>query len=264
MEKKVAATTAPLSNAFAFGDWTISTTKGTIMKSTDAESLAEELDIPQLPEMLFDKNKLEISHTNGFCMNFNAIDALRRVDNKQDLIKVAVAKEWQRLRAETDGIKEVVKPFDWTFTTDYKGTIVDKSSCKVHETSEIIDLNKLKVKEKIFFYEEVILYEDELADNGVATLSVKIRVMGSSFFALLRFFLRVDNVLVRIHDTRVYHEAGNNFLLREYSSKEQLISNLKNPFAIPSELSEQLELKEQLVEKIEFVDDKESRQLADQ
>ena len=61
-------------------------------------SLAEELDIPQLPEMLFDKNKLEISHTNGFCMNFNAIDALRRVDNKQDLIKVAVAKEWQRLR----------------------------------------------------------------------------------------------------------------------------------------------------------------------
>ena len=44
----------------------------------------------------------------------------------------------------------------------------------MHETSEIIDLNKLKVKEKIFFYEEVILYEDELADNGVATLSVKI------------------------------------------------------------------------------------------
>ena len=38
-------------------------------------------------------------------------------------------------RAETDGIKEVVKPFDWTFTTDYKGTIAtseDKSSCKVY------------------------------------------------------------------------------------------------------------------------------------
>ena len=37
MEKKVAATTAPLNNAFAFGDWTINTTKGTIMKSADAE-----------------------------------------------------------------------------------------------------------------------------------------------------------------------------------------------------------------------------------
>ena len=37
------------------------------------------------------------------------------------------------LREETDGIKEVVKPFDWTFTTDYKGTITasDKSTCKV-------------------------------------------------------------------------------------------------------------------------------------
>ena len=44
----------------------------------------------------------------------------------------------------------------------------------MHNTSEIIDLNKLKVKEKIFFYEDVILYEDELADNGVASMSVKI------------------------------------------------------------------------------------------
>ena len=44
----------------------------------------------------------------------------------------------------------------------------------MHETGDIIDLNKLKVKEKIFFYEEIILYEDELADNGVASLSVKI------------------------------------------------------------------------------------------
>ena len=45
---------------------------------------------------------------------------------------------------------------------------------QVYETNEIIDLNKLKVKEKIFFYEDIILYEDELADNGVASMSVKI------------------------------------------------------------------------------------------
>ena len=33
---------------------------------------------------------------------------------------------------------------------------------------------KLKTQERIYFYDEVILYEDELADNGTAVLSVKI------------------------------------------------------------------------------------------
>lgn len=34
------------------------------------------------------------------------------------------------------------------------------------------------------------------------------RVMPTSFFLLLRFFLRVDRVLIRINDTRLYHEAS--------------------------------------------------------
>lgn len=32
--------------------------------------------------------------------------------------------------------------------------------------------------------------------------------MGSGFFVLQRFFLRVDGVLVRINDTRVHHKVG--------------------------------------------------------
>ena len=41
---------------------------------------------------------MEIAHKNGFSINFNAIDALKRVNNKKDLMKVAVAEEWQKLR----------------------------------------------------------------------------------------------------------------------------------------------------------------------
>lgn len=33
------------------------------------------------------------------------------------------------------------------------------------------------------------------------------RAMPSSFFVLLRFFLRVDGVLIRMNDTRLYHEV---------------------------------------------------------
>ena len=42
------------------------------------------------------------------------------------------------------------------------------------DTEERIDYEKLKVQERIAFYDEVILFEDELADNGAAIFSVKI------------------------------------------------------------------------------------------
>ena len=35
----------------------------------------------------------------------------------------------------------------------------------------------LASKEPILFYDEVILYEDELADSGVSLLTVKVRVL---------------------------------------------------------------------------------------
>lgn len=92
------------------------------------------------------------------------------------------------------------------------------------ETEERIDYEKLRDQEKIAFYDEVILFEDELADHGAAVFSVKIvsghtpfqttkqpsplqRVMASGFFILSRFFLRVDGVLVRLNDTRIYHQV---------------------------------------------------------
>lgn len=97
------------------------------------------------------------------------------------------------------------------------------------------------------------------------------RVMPTSFFLLLRFFLRVDGVLIRINDTRLYHEAscfsplcssvgllssvlkeaglsvqaaastshfymiavffcfqaGNSYMLREFSTRESKIEELK-------------------------------------
>ena len=41
------------------------------------------------------------------------------------------------------------------------------------ETDERIDMEKLKKREKIHFYQDLLLYEDELGDNGIANLSVK-------------------------------------------------------------------------------------------
>ncbi len=42
------------------------------------------------------------------------------------------------------------------------------------------------------------------------------RVMADCFFVLLRYYLRVDEVLVRIFDTRIFHSFDTNHLLREF------------------------------------------------
>lgn len=117
-----------------------------------------------------------------------------------------------------------------------------------------IDMEKLKTREQILFYADVTLFEDELHDNGTAVLSAKIviiffqqwcifiypklvifniiinlfqRVMPTGLFVLMRFFLRVDGVLVRINDTRVYHEFGTSFMIREYTGREGDLKEMK-------------------------------------
>lgn len=45
---------------------------------------------------------------------------------------------------------------------------------KVTETAERIDMEKLKAREQIMFFDEVLLFEDELHDHGVSMISVKI------------------------------------------------------------------------------------------
>lgn len=45
---------------------------------------------------------------------------------------------------------------------------------KVNPTDLRIDMEKLKQKENILFFDEVHLYEDELADHGCASCSIKV------------------------------------------------------------------------------------------
>jgi type 2A phosphatase activator TIP41 len=66
-----------------------------------------------------------------------------------------------------------------------------------------------------------MLYEDELADNGIAMLSCKIRVMPARLLLLVRYFMRLDDVLVRIRDTRVYVEFATGEVIREYTAREE-------------------------------------------
>jgi len=125
----------------------------------------------------------------------------------------------------------------------------------VELTEDQIDMEMLKQKDKILFYHEMMLYEDELHDNGISSCTIKIRVMPSSFFILLRFFLRVDGVMVRVNDTRVFHDFTKDFVIREFTNKECGVKDLKLPlpvFGDPNMLSPHMPLKASTIEKITF------------
>lgn len=121
--------------------------------------------------MVFHKNTLTLEHDNGAKISFSPIEALKRVRNEKLDIKVHCSEEWQESRPR-DKTGEKLKPFDWTFSTDYQGTLDDKFV--VEETNMKIDRFKLMVKEQILFYHDLTLFEDELHDNGTSVCSVKI------------------------------------------------------------------------------------------
>uniref|UniRef100_A0A7S1KLA3 TIP41-like protein n=1 Tax=Percolomonas cosmopolitus TaxID=63605 RepID=A0A7S1KLA3_9EUKA len=202
------------------------------------------------------------------CVSFEAPHALQHAlkpvlaESQSKITPLKVHFAWDksmihdRIMNEKKEIEERVDDMDWTFSTCYKGTCVKETQKRDEDTGEQRDINentvdtthlknmrvfretkrgidyeRLTQKDEILFYDDVILFEDELHDAGMCILSVKVRVMQETFFCLLRYFLRVDNVVLRILDTRYYHVFGSNEIIREYSHRENTIDELgrKNP-----------------------------------
>ncbi|KIH62388.1 TIP41-like family protein [Ancylostoma duodenale] len=99
---------------------------------------------------------------------------------------------------------------------------------QIESSDETIDLERLKRQEPIGFYAQVTLYEDELADHGTAQMSVRLRVMPDFFFVLMRFYLRIDRVLVRVCDTRLLGDNGKDYMIREWSLREAKVADLEH------------------------------------
>jgi type 2A phosphatase activator TIP41 len=93
--------------------------------------------------MVFHKNSLIFEHKNGAVLSFFPIDALKRVRNEKLDIQVSCSEEWKESRP-ADKTGEKLKPFDWTFSTDYQGTANDKLTRE--KTDLKIDKFKLMVK----------------------------------------------------------------------------------------------------------------------
>ncbi|KAL2537235.1 TIP41-like family protein [Forsythia ovata] len=208
--------------------WEIESRKLPILNSSLLQQWEQKLQTSHLPEMIFGESSLILKHVNsGIKIHFNAFDAL--LGWKQESlppVEVPAAAQW-KFRSKPD--HQVILDYDYTFTTPYCGSESIETNTKPgrgacwEDCKDQIDMVALASKEPILFYDEVILYEDELADNGVSLLTVKVRVMPSGWFLLLRYWLRVDGVLMRLRDTRmhcVFGESTLPIILRESCWRE--------------------------------------------
>ncbi|KAG9246961.1 TIP41-like family-domain-containing protein [Calycina marina] len=219
----------------------ISARKLPISKSGPIDEMSKSLNIP-VPEMIFGDNLVAIEHlASGWRLEFNAYDSLDKVDKTdKNMLKVAYSKEWSSTREKThEGIKEVVKPFDWSYSTDYMGTITQGKQF-TNEDAEPIPIELLKRPDPILFFEEVVLYESELDDNGISVFTCKLRVMPDRMLLLCRLFMRLDKVLVRIRDTRIYVDFNAKKIIRDYTEKEDSFDNVRKGLLTSGRLPDDL------------------------
>ncbi|KAH8695913.1 putative TOR signaling pathway protein TipA [Talaromyces proteolyticus] len=217
---------------FVHKGFRITTQKLPILKAGPIDDMTNKLGIAP-PEMIFGDNYVAIEHgASGWGISFNAFDALDRVDKTgAAMLKVAHSKEWQKSREHThEGIKEVIKPFDWSYSTDFKGTL-HSGAAPFAPSSNQIPIELLKRPDPIRFYDDVVLYEDELADNGISMLSCKIRVMEDRLLLLSRFFMRLDNVVFRLRDTRMYVDFNKAEIIRDYQAREMNYEDVRRALA---------------------------------
>ena len=115
---------------------------------------------------------------------------------------------------------------DLTLDADEKAGVGHLSLVETPEAA--IPFDMLSPENPILHFGEVFLFECDLDDCGYSMSKVRFRVMKDCFYILLRFYLRVDGVMVRIFDTRIFHEFGTDFIHREFQHKESTWDDLRS------------------------------------
>ncbi|RXW25420.1 hypothetical protein EST38_g438 [Candolleomyces aberdarensis] len=234
---------SPNSRTIEIFDWSITASTNPISNASECDSLQATLGFP-LPEMTFGNNLLTLEHkSSSWKYSFTTEGALKAVKNGE-------------LGPGDGGVKTVpTKPYDWTYTTTYPGGLEPSDSEKPsgeekpveskwiaadpEDPSQAIPMAELTRPDPILFYAEIPLFEDELHDNGSSALLVRIRVMPGCLFILARFTLRVDNVLFRQFDTRIYHSFSSSppLIVRETSGWEAPYDRVKRLLPMRDDLT---------------------------
>jgi hypothetical protein len=186
-----------------------------------------------LPESLYIHASVNLVRDDMFSLSFDAMAALSEWshchsylnDETREYRGVSILKSidgalWSQRVIPTDFY------FDWSYSTPYTGTSFSNSwipSVKSGFNMTLLTDRTLP----ILYYDEIKLYEDDMHDNGYTSLTCKLRVMPTCLLILMTLFVRIDYVLIRVKETRIFIQFGDDTpIWREISWKECKWSDL--------------------------------------
>ena len=234
---------------FSYKGWDFYSHTENMLNSKDLDILIKNkeengLYISHLPEIFYGFNRLFlINESQNFCYEFNPLQMLSLTNNnvRQKLLKEKeiyyIPTQAKSQYSKTDDTKNEM---DWSFSSPYMGHITSINNCimnkyypKINETKKFrteksnMVFPEIKV-ENVLNYNQVQFFEDELGDIGLSEGKIGFGVMDQCFLGLMRCYLRVDNMLVRNIDTKIYHKFGEKYIIRNFSVKEKTYDELKN------------------------------------
>ena len=186
------------------------------------ETMAQSRSIPKprrsinLPEMVYPTAHVALEG-HGVWLSWDATDALTQwaqahheialkstLENRGvSVLRSKDADLWAEKKVKLHGPPGAsIFHYDWTFSTPFAGQVEGGHWNELDESGMRIELLTDQTV-PILFFDEIVVFEDDLHDNGHSQLTVKVRVMPSCAYVLARLWVRVDNVVVRSRETRL-------------------------------------------------------------
>jgi type 2A phosphatase activator TIP41 len=234
---------------FSHKGWDFYSHSENMMNSKDLDILIKNKDenklhINHLPEIFYGFNRLFlINKTKNFCYEFNPLQmlSLANYTQRKKLLKEKeiyyIPNQAKSQYSKTDDTKNEE---DWSFSSPYMGHItsinispMSKYYPEIKET-KVFKKEKTNLKypetkvENVLNYNQIHFFEDELGDIGFSEGKIGFGVMNECFLGLMRCYLRVDNMVVRNIDTKIYHKFGDNYIIRNFLVKEKTYDELAN------------------------------------
>jgi type 2A phosphatase activator TIP41 len=122
--------------------------------------------------------------------------------------------EQQNKVVSTSAIGNTQFHYDWTYSTLFIGSVfvsgihtttVTPSDQQPWESLSQSGMPMYLLTDTsipILYYDHIMLYKDNLHDNGEVQYSIKVRIMPHCAYVLARLFVRVDYVLIRLQEVR--------------------------------------------------------------
>ncbi|CAG7728943.1 unnamed protein product [Allacma fusca] len=133
------------------------------------------LSITHQPELIFPDNlHLLTFGESNLTVESNAFDGLKLIS--PEYVHGTFADEWKPAQIMNVGPLPGEIRYDWSFSTNYKGTVTSQSleSWPAYCMQKQLNMVKLQQRENILFSEELSLRKDQLHNHRTSNLSVKI------------------------------------------------------------------------------------------